>query len=134
MRRKKDSEHLLFAWDEGVQVAPNFPLRRVLAIYSALLRDWAGSSTPVFFDFAQPVLWWLFASTDGPAYIAPYQRDVFIKSHRGTDTERARRFDDLVSSIPKLIAEYEAYLRAQAPRRESIQIYMPRRGRNQRRF
>lgn len=139
MRRKKDSAQLLGAWDEGVQVAQNFPLRRVLSAESALLRDWAGRNTPVFFDFAeQPALWWLFAkSTDGPAYIAPYEREVFIECHRGNDTGKARQFDEVVNNIPKLIADYESHLRAQAPRRDPLQVshvYMPRRGRNQRRF
>jgi hypothetical protein len=139
MRRKKDSAQLLRAWHEGVQVAQNLPLRRALSADGALLRGWAGSNTPVFLDFAeQPALWWLFAkSTDGPAYIAPYQREVFIECHRGNDTERARQFDELVNNIPKLIADYESYLRAQAPRRDPLQVshvYMPRRGRNQRRF
>jgi len=130
MRRKKDSAQLLQTWDESVQVAQNLPLRRVLSANGALLRDWAGGSTPVFFDFAeQPVLWWLFAkNTDSPVYIAPYQRTAFIDCHSRNDTEKSRQFGELVNNIPKLIEDYESHLRTQAPRPDPLQI-MSRRGR-----
>src|SRR5207302_491390 len=51
----------------------------------ALLRKWAGSDAPIFFDFGEEgPLWWLFAkSPGGPAYVAPFSRTNFIEIHRG---------------------------------------------------
>jgi competence protein CoiA len=138
-RRKRASAQLLRAWDDGAQIVKNFPLRRVVSDDCMLLREWAGSNTPVFFDFPeQQALWWLFArSVNGPAYVAPYQRDAFVESHLGNETEKARQFDELVNGIPQLIADYESYLCAQASRRDPLQgshQYMPRGRRTKRRL
>ncbi len=107
-----------------------------------LLREWAGSDAPIFFDLGDvQVVWWLFAkSTDGPAYVAPYSRATFIESHRGGATEIAREFDEFIKDIPKLVGDYESHLRAQALSRapmrplQAFQQYLARRDRLRRRF
>ena len=59
-------------WKEGVPVGANSLVRRAFSDECVLLREWAGSNAPIFFDFGEKeVLWWLLArSTNGPAYVA----------------------------------------------------------------
>jgi hypothetical protein len=112
-RRKRDRAQLLNAWQEGVPIGANSLVRRGFSDDCALLREWAGSNAPIFFDLGElQVLWWLFArSTDGSTYIAPYSRARFIESHRGGAMEIAREFDEFVNDIPKLVADYESQRR-----------------------
>jgi len=141
-RRKRDRAQLLNAWKEGVPVGANSLVRRTFSDNCALLREWAGSNAPIFFDLGEmQALWWLFAkSTNGSAYVAPYPRAKFIESHRGAATEIAREFDEFVNDIPKMVADYESHLRAQALRRaptqplQGFQQYLARRDRLRRRF
>jgi competence protein CoiA len=117
-RRKRDKAQLFTAWKEGVPVGVNSLVRRAFSDNCALLREWACSNAPIFFDLGEmQALWWLFAkSTNGSAYVAPYSRAKFIESHRGAATEIAREFDEFMTDIPKLVADYESHLRAQALR------------------
>ena len=141
-RRKRDSAQLLNAWEEGVPVGANSLVRRAFSANCALLREWADSIAPIFFDLgeAQP-LWWQFPkSTNGSAYVVPYPRAEFIESHRCASTEIARAFDEFVNDIPKLISDYESHHRAQVLRRtpmqplQGFQQYLARRDRLRRRF
>ena len=59
-RRKRDRTQFLNAWKEGMQVGGNSLVRRAFSDKCVLLREWAGSHAPIFFDFGEEVLWWLF--------------------------------------------------------------------------
>ena len=141
-RRKSDRAQLLKAWKEGAPVGANSLVRKAFSDSCVLLREWASSDAPIFFDLGDmQVLWWLFAkSTDGPAYVAPYSRDRFIESHRGGATEIAREFDEFVKDIPKLVGDYESHFRAQASQRtptqplQDLQQYLARRNRLRKRL
>jgi hypothetical protein len=141
-RRKRDRPQLLTAWKQGVRVGENSLVRRAFSNNCVLLREWAGSNAPIFFDLGDiQLLWWLCAkSTNGAAYLAPYQRAKFIESHRGAATEIAREFDEFVNDAPKLVADYETQRRAQALRQaptqplQGFQQYLARRDRRRRRF
>ncbi len=141
-RRKRDGTQLLKAWEEGVHVGPNSWVRRAFSDNCVLLREWAGSYAPIFFDLGESQrLWWLFAkSANGAAFLAPYSRAQFIESHRSAATEIAREFDEFMNDIPKLLADHESHCRAQALRQASarplqgFQQYLARRNPHQRRF
>ena len=115
-RRKRDAAQLLNAWNEGVPIGSSPLLRKAFSDNCTLLREWAGSNTPIFFDLGEAErLWWLLAtSTNGLAYLAPYSRAKFIESHRGGTADAAREFDEFVNDIPKLLSNYETQLRAQS--------------------
>ncbi len=107
-------------------------VRRAFSDDCRLLREWAGSDAPIFFDLGDEALWWLFAkSSNVSAYVAPYSRAEFIECHRSTATEIARQFDEFVNDIPKLIADYESQRRAQPLRQDPLQ---PRTSRRRFRF
>jgi len=110
-------------WKEGVPVGGNALVRKAFSDDCGLLREWAGSNAPIFFDLGEKErLWWLFAkNTNGSAYVAPYPRAEFIECHRSTATEEARQFDEFVNDIPQLIAEYESHRRAQPFRQDPLQ-------------
>jgi len=134
-RRKRDRSQLINAWNEGMPVGANSPVRRVFSDDCALLREWVGSNAPTFFDLGElDVLWWLFAkSTSGSVYVGPFPRAVFIESHRGGATqESARAFDDFVNTFPKQLAEYESLV-AKRPI-QGFQQYSVPRVRRRRRF
>jgi hypothetical protein len=118
-RRKRDAEQFRNALNQGRIVGP---ARRVFSDECVLLREWAGSNAPIFFDFGGEVLWWLLArNTGGSTYVAPYSRAEFIESHRGGATELAQAFEAFVKDIPKLIADYESRPRPQPPRWDPLQ-------------
>ena len=124
-RRKRDSNQLLRAWNDGRQLSPTLALRRAPSDDCNLLREWVGSNGPVFFDVGeQQPLWWLFAANaNGSAYLGPYPREAFVESLRDDGTAQARQFEDLVTGIPRLITDYESYLRAQPTLRYPIQAF-----------
>ncbi len=120
-RRKRDRVQLIRAWKEGVPVGGNSLVRKAFSDDCGLLREWAGSNAPIFFDLGETErLWWLFAkSTNAWVYLAHFPRAQFIECHRSTATEIPRQFDEFVSDIPKLIADYES--RAQPLRWDPLQ-------------
>lgn len=122
-RRKRDREQFAKALNEGTPVGTKSPVRRVLSDKCGLLREWAGSNAPIFFDFGgQQVLWWLLARHhDGLAYVAPFSRADFIEIHRGGVSQMACDFDVLVKDLGKLVTDYESSLQAQALQRARIQ-------------
>lgn len=122
-RRKRDRAQLLNAWKEGIPVGANSLVRRVFSDECVLLREWADSHAPIFFDFGEErVLWWLLSkSPDGQAYVAQFSRTNFVEIHRGGATQMARDFDELVKDLSKLVAHYESHLRAQALKRTPLQ-------------
>lgn len=127
-RRKRDKAQLIKAWKEGASVGQNSLVRKAFSDACGLLREWAGSNAPIFFDLGVEALWWLFAmSSVGSAYLVPLPRAQFIFWHRSPATETARQFDAFVTDIPKLIAEYESHLRAQPLRWDPLQPRRPRR-------
>src|SRR5687767_1129096 len=52
-RRKRDRSQFLKAWQDGVAVGKNSPVRMVHVDESVLLREWADSQGPTFFDFGE---------------------------------------------------------------------------------
>ena len=115
-RREKDAAQLLNAWNQGVPIGANPFLRRAFSNNCTLLREWAGSNAPIFFDLGEAErLWWLLATSAKGAYLTPYSRARFIESHRaGGAADTAREFDEFVNDIPKLVANWESQLRAQS--------------------
>ena len=122
-RRKRDQAQLMNAWNAGVAVGRNSPVRKVFTDECRLLREWTDCKSPVFFDLGdRKWLWWLFAkSANGWAYIASYPRALFIEGHRSTAPEIARQFEEFVNEMPKLIAAYESHIHAQPSRPDPLQ-------------
>jgi len=140
-RRKRDRTQFLNAWKEGKPVDANSLVRRAFSDKCVLLREWSGSHAPIFFDFGEEVLWWLFSKIpNGPVYIAQFLRTEFIEILRGGASQMARDFEELVKDLSKLVADYESHLRAQALKRarpqplRGFQRYSARRNKLRRRF
>lgn len=113
-RRKSDAPNLLKALNSSIDLGGG--VRRVTQTSCALLREWAETKAPVFFDFGGNVLWWVFArDSGGAAYVAPYSRDDFIQIHLGTAPALASEFFAFVADLPGLIEVREATLRTRAP-------------------
>jgi len=134
-RRKRDRSQFVTAWKNGVPVGENSPVRKTFADECVLLREWAGSQAPIFFDFGEEqVLWWLLAkSPSGAAYVAPFSRAIFIAIHVGGAAEMTRNFDEFVNDLSKLVTDYELQLTRPQPL-QGFQHYLARRDRLRRRF
>jgi hypothetical protein len=130
-RRKTDVAQFRKALEASTSVGNSPHLRRVHSEDCALLREWASSSVPIFFDFGPgPSIWWhLSARTDGSAYVMPFSRSEFIHIHRGGATQLAQDFDGFVKDLGKLLTDYEAARRAQA---QPQPFRLIRRGRSRR--
>jgi hypothetical protein len=141
-RRKRDGKQFVEAVNNGARFAANLPIVQVRSDECALLREWAGSHAPIFFDFgSEQALSWLIAGRpDGPAYVGPVSRASFIEMHRGGVTQMARDFDELVKDFSGLVADCESHLQAQALKRSSLQPlqdfqrYLARRDKRRRRL
>jgi hypothetical protein len=86
-----------------------------------LLRQWAGSYGPIFFDFGGEMLWWLLARRpEEPAVIGLFPRGDFVAIHNGKSAQDARDFDELTKMLSEAVKKYnetQAMLRAvQMPR------------------
>ena len=127
LRRETDGAQFRKAWEEGRPVGANSSVLRAFSDECRLLREWAGSPAPVFFDFGEEqVLAWLLAGkSNGLVHIALYSRAEFIEIHRGTAMQD---FDSFVEELPELVAKYELQ-----PRQGFAQ-YPARRSRNRRRL
>ena len=115
-RRKRDEKRFTEALSNGAQVVANLPIKRVRSDECSLLREWAGSHAPIFFDFGneQALSWLITGSPDGQAYVGPVSRMNFIEMHRGGGAQTSRNFDELVKDFTELVADYETHLRVQA--------------------
>jgi len=134
-RRKRDRSQLTNAWNDGMPVGANSPVRRIVSDDCSLLREWAGGNSPTFFDLGEPdTLWWLFArSANGSMYVGPFPRAVFVGSHSdGAREEAWRAFDDFVNTFPKQLAEFESLIAKQAV--QGFQRYPVLRSRRRGRF
>lgn len=120
-RLKKAKKQFERSWEDGVRVGPGVALRKLYRDECALLREWAGGSTPIFFDFAdEQTLWWLLASrSDGWDYVGHFPRAQFIDLHR--TPEEARGFGNFVNDFLSQLANYEAMQRADAEQRARLQ-------------
>jgi hypothetical protein len=97
-RRKRDAKQFERAWDDGVPVAP--AVQRLFADGCALLREWSGSSAPIFFDFGGPKLGWLLPDRRiGSAYVTLFPRDQFIFLLRGGVAQDGTTFSGLVKEL-----------------------------------
>jgi hypothetical protein len=131
-RRKTDADQFRKALAASTAIGPF--LRRVHLDECRLLREWAGSSAPVYFDFGPgPTLWSLLARRgDEPAYVSPFSRDDFIACHHGKGTGGARDFDEFTRAISEVVETCNARLRSQAAGSTAVQTtgflqYMARR-------
>lgn len=82
-RLKTDKPRFFKALNEGVARCRKPLVQQVFTEDSALVRKWVDSRVPVFFDFGDPVLWYLNPqSGDLSAYLTPARRTDFIESLR----------------------------------------------------
>lgn len=132
-RRKRDRTQFFQAVNSG-QIVNAFPnMRRIIADECALLREWSGSASRVFFDFREGgTIWWLLAKGAGnPVYVIPFPNAQFINNHLGHTNE----FEELEKLAEGLAANTERLLNmprsAPLPR---FQAYLGRRNFGRRRF
>lgn len=117
--RQRDEAKFLRAWANGESHNPLSSKRRISLPEGALLRDWAGSTAHVFFDFGdEETLWWLFpASDDIRAYVFQISRVQFLRVHREINAHGESKFDSLVQNFSAFIADYESPPPVLQPRR-----------------
>ncbi len=110
-RRKRDKSQFIKACEHGRMVVGQLNLSRIpIQEESALLRDWADSCVPVFFDFSgsenlgNSTLWCLIRVIDGMAYGGPFPRESFIKYHNPEAIKEQQAFSQLLSSLNAIIS------------------------------
>ncbi len=109
-RRKRDKSQFIKAWEDGRLVVKELNLLRIpIPDECALLRDWAGSRAPVFFDFSgcdkpeDAQFWCLIRVINGMAYGGPFLRENFIKYHSQEAKKKYRDFSELLGKINEII-------------------------------
>ena len=103
LRRTRDKAVFQRAWNHHYtrSQAEDSPGRVVYSDDGALLRDWAGGRSHVFFDLGdEQVLWWLAPNTKKEwAIVARISRADFIEAHRPTITNGASDFDSILERL-----------------------------------
>ena len=116
-RRKKDISQFSNVLKEGERISERPPLLRMKGFLDkcALLRDWADSHAPVFFDFGEEArLWWLLPnSPDGKRdYVIAFSRAEFIKLHHDGATQATQTFEEVLKSANGLVSDLNSRLPA----------------------
>lgn len=129
-RRKTDGPQFFNALNGRKPLIARPLVLRVSSEECRLLREWAGSRAPVFFDFGeQQRLWWLLPGTpDGREYVVAFSRAEFIAIHCG-GAQKAHDFEKFLNDCGTLIS---VYLRTQLLSQSALQAQ--RYPRSQRRF
>jgi hypothetical protein len=117
-RRERDVGRFFKAWGEGSPVGNSAFVRRLRSDECALMREWADSNAPIFFDFGdeQPLWWVTYGRPSGSAYVLQFPGADFIEMHRSAGTQ-AVPFDDFLKKLNELVAGQEALRQAQAVNR-----------------
>jgi len=110
-RRKRDKSQFFTVWENGIDFIKQWNLKRIpFPDECALLRDWSGSNTPVFFDFSgegnkseDQYLWGLIRVVNGMAYLGPLLRESFIKYHSPQAKMNKLDFLELLRNINEAI-------------------------------
>lgn len=96
LRRKRDWAQFQNAWVDGRQIDPHSRVIRGFWDECALLREWADSRAPVFFDFGKcddEALWWLLAKRPEGLYVGRILRSDFVGFHVGDAEQVTRGFE-----------------------------------------
>jgi hypothetical protein len=153
-RRKRDKSQFFKALEEGAPVSAKPLMLSVFSDECALLREWAGSRAPVFFDFGEvnepedAVLWYVLpGNPNRKAYVAAFSRAGFIELHRAGATQMGQDFAEFLKKLSGMVSGDISRRRAQtlnqlarqpqngrSRRTQSFQQYLARKQRSRRRF
>lgn len=115
-KQKRDQAKFISLLNRGMQVKKGIPMLALIGALDkcALLRDWAGSPAPIFFDFDEPsTLWYLIPhSTVRLAYVIKFSKEYFIQLHRG-GTKINQELEFWFNELNKLVLDYTSMLRTQ---------------------
>lgn len=106
-RRLRDKAQFFEALNELNPVHANPLIRKVYLEGCAILRDWAGSPGPIFFDFAEEeVLWCLLpVSQDMWGYIVAFSRNGFIQLHNASKDQATKSFADCMAELNTFLTQ-----------------------------
>lgn len=133
-RRKTDLTKFLETISETQSIHTTSDLRKIQVSNNVLLKEWAGSGVPVFFDFArtnqqeEKFLWCLLPVNDGSlGYVLRFPRADFIKLINGTMSISGYNFEGLLERFIQIVHEYKAILQQRAiQQQQAMQLQMLR--------
>ena len=149
LKRKQDRVKFFASLGALLNVSGKLPIFLVSSNEGALLRDWAASRVPVYFDFGDsepgdtlrfntPTLWRLNpCSPNGRAYLSPVPKRFFLRVHReGRSFERkcTETVYRIAAAVERAVADC---LKQQTPRSRplmGLERYLARRQLERRRF
>ncbi len=112
-RRSRDKAQFFKALEEMRPISADPVVRQVFIGDVALLKEWAGDRAMVFFDFGEnetlegQTLWCLLpGNSDTWAYLTPFSRAEFIELHRQAVPVERSRFEDRMTRILMVLANY----------------------------
>ena len=141
-RRQRDRKKFLSELDDGIAISQDPPIYSVRWTEGALLRDWATSRVPVYFDlgdsepedkkfFDRPILWRLNPKeANGNTYLSPVWKDFFVRAYI-----EGLPFDEKYAKVVEVAVFKRSIQQARAPQPlPHFQRYLANRQRARRRF
>jgi hypothetical protein len=113
-RRKRDKQQFSDTLKNGIRVVPNMNFYKVSLDGNTLLREWADSDAPVFFDFGPgPSLWWFLPkSPNGKReFVGAYSRAEFVAIHRNSVIKETQNFENFLKEFGSLVSGFNSILR-----------------------
>lgn len=119
-RRKTDARQFSKVLSGAINIGNNqLPVLTLgFADKCRLLREWAGSRVPVFFDFMgadktgnSGLFCLLPGSTINGAYVMPCTRGSFIALHQSKETQAGSQFEEVMNALGLLVDDHQKLLR-----------------------
>jgi hypothetical protein len=149
LRRKQDRVKFFASLGDPIAVIGKLQIFVAPSNEGALLRDWAASRVPVYFDFGDsepgdtlrfntPTLWRLNPrSPNGIAYLSPVPKRFFLRVHREEQSFEGKcteSVNGIAADVERAVAGYLKQQAAWSRPLIGFERYMARRQRKRRRF
>lgn len=112
-RRKRDKAQFFKLIDERSTISTTPKIYRICIDDSLLLKDWANSPCPVFFDFGEQNLWCLIPSGDNSwAAVIEIPSSLLVSMHNRKDLEE-EDFEGFIKSLQIVVFNYKTCSQSQ---------------------
>lgn len=122
-RRKRDKTQFFKLIEENILISSTPKIHKVYLDDSVLLKDWANTLHPVFFDFGENNLWCLIPPTEGSwGAVLEVPASLFISMHNRNGSNE-ENFYGFINGMKLIVSNHNKRMQDQTPSPYSIFPY-----------